>query len=168
MKSLKPLYGFCGLLSGVFMVLICALVVAQICARLLGTMVPSSDELAGYAMASSGFLGLPYALHRGAHIRVSLLFKALSERGQHWLEIAGTLVGLSIAAYLAWFSMLFVYESYLFGEVSSGLLPIPMWIPQVPMVLGTAVLVVAMLDRLICFVMERSFEVADAQPALSE
>ncbi|WP_028239302.1 TRAP transporter small permease [Stutzerimonas azotifigens] len=168
MKPLKPLYGFCGLLSGVFMVLICVLVVTQIIARLFGTMVPSSDELAGYAMASSGFLGLPYALHRGAHIRVSLLFKALSERGQHLLEIASTLVGLVIVAYLAWFTALFVHESYVFGEVSSGLLPIPMWMPQVPMALGTAVLVVAMLDRLVSLLTDRSFEVADAQPALSE
>lgn len=168
MKALKSLYGICGLLSGVFMVLICLLIVAQIVARLFGTMVPSSDELAGYAMASSGFLGLPYALHRGAHIRVSLMFKLLSERGQHVLEVAGTLVGLAIAAYLAWWATLFVHESYVFGEVSSGLVAIPMWIPQVPMSVGTVVLVIAMLDRLVCALTYRSFERVDAQPALSE
>ncbi|WP_421681795.1 TRAP transporter small permease [Stutzerimonas urumqiensis] len=168
MKSLTRLYGLCGVLSGVFMVLICLLIVAQIIARLAGTMVPASDELAAYAMAASGFLGLPYALHRGAHIRVSLLFKALPARGRQGLDVVATVVGLGISAYLAWYSALFVHESYVFGDLSSGLIPVPMWIPQVPMVIGTLVLVVAMLDRLVSLLRGRPFEVADGQAVMSE
>jgi len=158
MSSLKKLYVASGMLSGAFMVLICVLVLTQIAARLVGSMVPSSDEFAGYAMAASGFLGLPYALQRGAHIRVALLFKFLSPRGNYWIEVFSTAVGVLICAYLAWYCALFTMESYQFHDVSTGMLALPMWIPQVGMALGTLILVIAMLDRLVAMLRGLPFE----------
>lgn len=164
MSWLRKLYTLSGLLAGLFLVLICVLIVAQIVARQLGTMIPSADEFAAYCMAASGFLALPYALMRGAHIRVELLFRVLPRRCLFAVEVLGNIVGLAIAAYLAWYCALFVFESYEFKEVSSGLLPIPMWIPQVPMVLGTAILVIAMTERLVLVCRGRQFE--DATPGV--
>ncbi|HWV08990.1 TRAP transporter small permease [Pseudomonas sp. GD03944] len=158
MSWLRKLYTLSGLLAGVFLILICVLIVAQILARQFGTMIPSTDEFAAYCMAASGFLALPYALMRGAHIRVELLFRVLPRRSLFAVEVLSNVVGLVIAAYLAWYCALFVLESYEFKEVSSGLLPIPMWIPQLPMVLGTAILVIAMTERLVLVCKGRRFE----------
>jgi TRAP-type C4-dicarboxylate transport system permease small subunit len=163
----RKLYALSGALSGAFMVLICLLVLAQIVARLLDTLVPSSDEFAGYAMAACGFLGLPYALQRGAHIRVGLLFKVLPARGRHAAEVLSTLLALLISGYLAWYCVLFVLESHEFGEVSPGMLPIPMWIPQAAMALGTVILAIAMFERLICALRGQPFEV-DSEPLMGE
>ena len=101
MTPLHKLYTLSGWLSGVFLVLICVLVVAQIVARQLGTMVPAADEFAAYAMAASGFLALPYALQRGAHIRVELLLRLLPAGGRLVVDVLATLVGLGIATYMA-------------------------------------------------------------------
>jgi TRAP-type C4-dicarboxylate transport system permease small subunit len=158
MSWLRKLYTLSGLLAGVFLIIICVLIVAQILARQFGTMIPSTDEFAGYSMAASGFLALPYALMRGAHIRVELLFRILPQRSLFAVEVLGNVVGLLIAAYLAWYCALFVLESYEFKEVSSGLLPIPMWIPQIPMVLGTVILVIAMVERLVLVCRGQRFE----------
>lgn len=158
MSWLRKLYTLSGLLAGVFLIIICVLIVAQILARQFGTMIPSTDEFAGYSMAASGFLALPYALMRGAHIRVELLFRILPQRSLFAVEVLGNVVGLLIAAYLAWYCALFVLESYEFKEVSSGLLPIPMWIPQIPMVLGTVILVIAMVERLVLVCRRQRFE----------
>lgn len=160
MSWLRKLYTLSGMLAGVFLILICVLIVAQIVARQFGTMIPSTDEFAAYSMAASGFLALPYALMRGAHIRVELLFRVLPRRCLFAVEVLGNIVGLVIAAYLAWYCALFVFESYEFKEVSSGLLAIPMWMPQVPMVLGTSILVIAMTERLVLVCMGRQFEEA--------
>ena len=168
MTPLHKLYTLSGWLSGVFLVLICLLVVAQIVARQFGGMVPSADEFAAYAMAASGFLALPYALQRGAHIRVELLYRLLPVRGRFFADVLSTSIGLAIAAYLAWYCALFVIESYQFNEVSSGLLPIPMWLPQLPMLLGTLVLVIAMAERLLLVCQGRRFEVVDGGVTLSE
>jgi len=158
MSWLRKLYTLSGLLAGLFLILICVIIVAQIVARQFGTMIPSTDEFAAYSMAASGFLALPYALMRGAHIRVELLFRLLPQRSLFAVEVMGNLIGLLIAAYLAWYCALFVLESYAFNEVSSGLLPIPMWIPQVPMVLGTLILVIAMFERLVLVCRGQRFE----------
>lgn len=158
MSWLRKLYTLSGLLAGLFLILICVLIVAQILARQFGTMIPSTDEFAAYCMAASGFLALPYALMRGAHIRVELLFRILPQRSLFAVEVLGNVVGLLIAAYLAWYCALFVLESYEFKEVSSGLLPIPMWIPQMPMVLGTVILVIAMAERLVLVCRGQRFE----------
>lgn len=168
MTPLHKLYTLSGWLSGVFLVLICLLVVAQILARQLGTMVPAADEFAAYAMAASGFLALPYALQRGAHIRVELMLRLLPQGARRAADVLATLVGLGIAAYLAWYCALFVMESYEFKEVSSGLLPIPMWLPQLPMLLGTLILAIAMAERLVLVCLGRRFEVADAGGVMSE
>jgi len=158
MSWLRKLYTLSGLLAGLFLILICVLIVAQILARQFGTMIPSTDEFAAYCMAASGFLALPYALMRGAHIRVELLFRILPQRSLFAVEVLGNVVGLLIAVYLAWYCALFVLESYEFKEVSSGLLPIPMWIPQIPMVLGTVILVIAMAERLVLVCRGQRFE----------
>ncbi|MNG21071.1 Tripartite ATP-independent periplasmic transporter, DctQ component [compost metagenome] len=107
-------------------------------------------------------------MQRGAHIRVELLYRLLPARGRFFADVLSTLIGLSIATYLAWYCALFVIESYEFHEVSSGLLPIPMWIPQLSMLLGTLILVVAMLERLVLVCMGQRFEAADASSAMSE
>jgi TRAP-type C4-dicarboxylate transport system permease small subunit len=43
----------------------------------------------------------------------------------------------------------FVYESWQFGELAQGLLQIPIWIPQMSLVLGMVVFLVAVLDELV-------------------
>ena len=41
------------------------------------------------------------------------------------------------------------WQSWQFNELSQGLVPIPMWIPQIGMALGTAVLFLAMGEKLV-------------------
>ena len=51
---------------------IAVIIAAQIVARLMGQQIPAADDFAGWAMAASAFLALPYALRHGDHIRVTL------------------------------------------------------------------------------------------------
>jgi hypothetical protein len=41
------------------------------------------------------------------------------------------------------------WESYLLNDLSNGILPIPLWIPQSAMALGLVLLTVAMIDELV-------------------
>ena len=45
-------------------------------------------------------------------------------------------------------SALLVEESHRFGDVSSGIVPVPLWLPQSTMVLGLGLLCVALLHSL--------------------
>jgi TRAP-type C4-dicarboxylate transport system permease small subunit len=162
MPLLHRLYQASGLLSALSLVLICVLILAQVVARNLGTTVRDAEEFAAWAMASAGFFGLPYALHHGAHIRVAVIKRFVPTALHHTMEVAASVVGLALAAYLAWFCSAFVLESWRFNEVSQGLVPVPMWLPQLPMVLGSTLLVVAFAERLVCVLRRRRFELGDS------
>jgi len=159
--ALHRLYRWSGLLSAASLVLICGLIMAQIVARNLGSTVRDADEFAAWAMAAAGFLGLPYALHCGSHIRVSLVARFVPESLHRGMEVLATVIALVLSGYLAGYVAIFVYESWRFNELSQGLVPVPLWIPQLPMVLGSALLTVAFLERLDCVLRGQTFEVGD-------
>lgn len=167
MQRLHWLYRASGLLSAASLVLICGLILAQVVARNLGSTLRDAEEFAAWAMAAAGFFGLPYALHAGSHIRVQVGTRFLRPGAQHAFEVLATVLGLAIAAYLAWFCIGFVAESYEFNEVSTGLIPVPMWVPQLPMVVGSVLLVVAFAERLVCVLQRRRFELS-AEAEMSE
>ena len=161
MRALHGLYRASGLLSAVCLVLICSLIVAQIVARNLGSTVPDAEEFAAWAMAGSGFLGLPYALHCGSHIRVSVVTRILPQRAHHAAELLASGIGLALSAYFAWYCTLFVLESFRFNEVSQGLVAVPLWLPQLPMAIGTVLLAVAFAERLVRVLRHEPFETGE-------
>ena len=161
MPLLHRLYRWSGLLSALSLVAICGLILAQIVARNLGSTVRDAEEFAAWAMAAAGFFGLPYALHQGAHIRVEVVTRFVPQSLRRPFELVASVLGLALAGYLAWYCTRFVIESWRFNEVSQGLVPVPMWIPQLPMVLGSVLLAVAFVERLVCVWRGRRFELAE-------
>lgn len=161
MPLLHRIYRISGLLSALCLVLICGLILAQVGARNMGSTLRDAEEFAAWSMAAAGFLGLPYALHAGAHIRVHVALRFLPAGARHGVEVASSVIALAVAAYLAWYCVAFVWESYAFKEVSQGLVPVPMWLPQLPMALGSVLLAIAFAERLACVLRGRPFEQAD-------
>ena len=92
-------------------------------------------ELQWYMFAILVMFGASYTFRRNEHVRVEILYLMLSERGQLWLDLIGTLFFLVpsclLLAYLSW---PFFLQSYDVGETSGnagGLLrwPIKLVIP---------------------------------------
>jgi TRAP-type C4-dicarboxylate transport system permease small subunit len=50
---------------------------------------------------------------------------------------------------MLWAVARFVYDSYAFNEVAQGLIRVPIWIPQLSLVLGIAILFIALIDELV-------------------
>jgi TRAP-type C4-dicarboxylate transport system permease small subunit len=163
MPILHGLYRASGLLSAASLVLICVMILAQVVARNLGTTVRDAEEFAAWAMAAAGFFGLPYALYCGSHVRVQVGLRFLPASMQHPMEVLASFMGLAISAYLAWYCTSFVIESYRFNELSQGLIPVPLWIPQLPMVIGSVLLVLAFGERLVRVMRHENFEIGEDQ-----
>ncbi|EPJ48198.1 MAG: DctQ (C4-dicarboxylate permease, small subunit) [Osedax symbiont Rs2] len=58
-------------------------------------------------------------------------------------------VALVMSSYMAYYCAYMVWESYVFEEVSYGYIPVPIWIPQLPVAIGMFALNLAVLDALI-------------------
>src|SRR6478672_1001209 len=92
-------------------------------------------EMQWYMFAIFVMFGASYTFKRNEHVRVEILYLMLSERGQLWLDLIGTLCFLIPACLLlSYLSWPFFMQAYVVGETSSnagGLLrwPIKLVVP---------------------------------------
>lgn len=160
-KALDQLYRLSGAVAAVFLLAICGVVLLQVGANILdvaigwvtgrpyGLVVPSYAEFAGFFLAATSFLALAYTLRCGGHIRVSMIIQRLAPRHRRFVEVWCTGMGVLMAGYFAVFTVGLVLESLEFGDVSPGMVPVPLWIPQVAMAVGLIVLTIALVDEFV-------------------
>ena len=98
------------------------------------------DELVGYLLVASVMLAAADALRHGEHIAVDILTERLGGRGRRLVTLAG-LVAVALAAALltveGWDMVAF---SRMVGLLSNGKLAVPMWLPQLAVPVGAALL----------------------------
>ncbi|MCC7275256.1 MAG: TRAP transporter small permease [Alphaproteobacteria bacterium] len=169
-RVLDALYWGSGALACVFMAGIAVMILAQIGGRMTGILVPSADDLSGYSMGASTFFALAYSLRRGGHIRVSLLLQRLPAVPRRWAELWCLSVATAMTGYASWWCTFMAWESYELGDVSAGVVAIPLWMPQLAMCAGVTLLCVAFVDDLVAVIAGRtpSYETTDATLLESE
>ncbi len=160
-RILDGLYLGSGILAAAFLVAICTIVLLQVGANVIdkvvkwvfgtpiGLVIPSYAEFAGFFLAATSFLALTYTLRYGAHIRVTLVIQHISGRRRRWLELWCIALAGSLAGYFAFYTIGLVLESYRFGDVSFGIVAVPLWIPQTAMALGLVILTIALVDEFV-------------------
>ncbi|MGJ4999107.1 TRAP transporter small permease subunit [Bradyrhizobium sp. HKCCYLR20261] len=78
-------------------------------------------EAQWYMFAIIVMLGAAYTFKRNEHVRVEIFYLMLSERGQLWLDLVGTLCFLiPVCLLLAYLSWPVFYNSYIIGEYSGN------------------------------------------------
>ena len=142
-------------------------VLIQVCARVLGLVVPWTAEFAGYAMAASSFLALAHTFNTGGHIRVDLLLARLTGRARWGAELLCLVLGNLVVGYFAWYVVVMTWQSYKFNDVGQGTFAVPLWMPQSLMALGVVALAILLFDNLVRFVTTgtTSYPRDDAQPS---
>ena len=166
-RALDTLYLWSGYVAAVFLVAIAATIIAQIVGRFFGVAIDSTES-AGFSMAAATFLGLAHTFKQGGHIRVSLLVGLAKGRFRQALELWSVGFGAAGMAYFSYWAIDLVYYSYVFHEISPGLLAVPFWIPRLAMALGGVILTIALVDEFIRILMGAvpSYE-ANAETVLS-
>ena len=148
-RVLDALYDGAAWLAALSMIGLLAMVLLSIAGRQLHFYVPGTDAYAGYLMAACGFLALAHTLKRGEHIRVTLLLGHVGPRARRALEIWSLAAATALAALTAFYSCRLVWQSRQFHDISTGNDATPLWIPQLPMAIGTLILVIAFVDELV-------------------
>ena len=156
-RALDLLYaislGLAALAICLIVVLVTTQVTLNVVARVMGPgwsrTIPSYVDFAGYLLAAASFLALAPALTGGSHIRVTLALRRLPDRLQSAIESLSLVAALGVAGFALWFLVNLTLESLRFGDTSTGILAIPLWIPQAAMATGLGVLVIALADALV-------------------
>lgn len=136
------------ILSGGCLVIMTLLILAQIIARAMNVIIPSSEDFAGWLLSATVFFGLAYTFNSGGHIRVSILLIRLNKNIRRRFEIFNLIIGLLISGFLAFYTFFTVIESFQYEEVTDTYLVVPLGVVQLPMALGSLFLFIAILDSM--------------------
>lgn len=175
-RALDAFYRLGGALSALCLTLIMVLIVAQVLGRILdkllgwvginalGLNVPGLAELASFLLLGATFFGLAYTFWHGGHIRVTLVLQYLPKHVHRIMDMAVTLVAAAITGFATWFSARLAWDSYDYGDLSIGMVPVPLWIPQLVMTLGLLWLLIALLDALFSLATGRVLQLTNDAP----
>ena len=146
---LDRLYLYAGYLAGVFMIALFMLMMGLSGGRQLGINLPAGDDFASWCMAAMAFLALAHTFRSGEMIRVGLLIERLPPRIRHGAEIVVLLIAAAVVVFFAWYGVGLTYDSWRFHEMAQGVVPVPLWIPQIGYAVGLVILAIAIVDELI-------------------
>jgi TRAP-type C4-dicarboxylate transport system permease small subunit len=148
-RLLDGLYTACLALAGVFLVSIFALMIGEAVMRKAGSYITGAGELIGWCCAAAGFLALPSVFARGEMVRVTYLVDALPPWPRKVLLLGCLLLAMVWGGYMTWAAGAYLYDGWRSEELTQGMILIPVWIPQLSLLVGAALLWVAMLDKFV-------------------
>lgn len=148
-RFLDRLYAASGALAAACLAAIAAVMLLQAGMRAAGLLLRGADDMVAWFCAASAFLALAYTFRHGEHVRVSLLLNSLGDGARRHAETFCLTAALIGSAYAAWAVSSFVFESWKFAELAQGLIQIPIWIPQLSLVLGVVVFSISIVDELV-------------------
>ena len=127
-------------IGGLFLFISVLLVFLLIVMRLLSIGVSGLYEIATFCMIFSVMLTASLGIKRNIHVRIDILNNIVPPAVGFLLEISAMLIVLIVAASLAYSGYLLVEESLLLGDSTLGTVQVPMWIPQLIMPIGGALM----------------------------
>lgn len=78
-----------------------------------------AQELEWHLLAPLVLFGMTYALQKGDHVRVDVLYARYGPRAQAAVDLLSALLAVAMAALVIRYSIQFVQQSYAIGEISS-------------------------------------------------
>jgi TRAP-type C4-dicarboxylate transport system permease small subunit len=148
-KALDFLYDAAGYLAAFFVFTIFVLMIAQTVMRETGLKSGGMDDLVTWSCAASAFLAFAHTFRYGDFVRVTLFIEKLGPRARRVAEALSLAIAAAFTGYLAWWGVRYVYESWQYREMSTGMIVVPIWIPQLSFVVGAVLLFVAVVDQLV-------------------
>jgi len=145
--ALRMIIGASAFLGALSFVAVEAMILYQLGGQFLPYIPRSADEFAGYFMGASAFLALAYTFASDEHIRVTLVLERVSAGVRSVLERIAVTIAAMLAGYLAWHFCKLAWVSWQLDERSSGLIALPMWIPQAAMAFGAVAFFAAVAER---------------------
>ena len=148
-KLLDTLYLVAGGIAALCVCAICALMIGQSVLREFGVKTGAVNDVVAWLCAAAAFLAMAHAFKHGDFVRVTLLLEKLAPKARHRFELVSLACASVAVGYLAWSVTLFTYESWVFKDVAGGILPMPMWIPQMSFLVGAWLFFIAVVDELV-------------------
>ena len=148
-RALNGLFAAASALAALMVLAIFVLMIAASVGRLLEWRVGWVNDVVSWLCAAAAFLAMGHAFKHGDFVRVTLLLEKLAPPARRVFETVCLLVAAVGIGYLAWWAVLYTYQSWQFNERPTGQVALPLWIPQLSFALGAILFAIAVLDEFI-------------------
>ena len=153
---LKTLYRLSGYVAAAFLILVATFILAGIASRIFGFYIRGLAEYSGYCLAASSFLALAYTFGEKGHIRITLFLEKSKKNIRRFLEHWCLFVATFFSGFLSFYFIKMLLISINFQERSEGADEILIWIPQVPVALGSTIFFVCVLHNFILLILKNN------------
>ena len=162
-RFLDRLYFFSGAFAALCLAAVCVMMLAQAAGREAGILIRGAEDITAWLTAASAFFALGHTFRNGELVRVGLWLDMLGARNRWLAEIFSLGVTVLFSGYMLWSVARFVYESWRFNEVAQGLLRVPIWIPQMSLVIGVLIFLVTVIDEMVVVLQKKkpAYQVAE-------
>jgi TRAP-type C4-dicarboxylate transport system permease small subunit len=134
-----------AILSSLFIIALILLILTEIFLRsFLDKSTMLAGEYSGYFYLASVFLGLGYTFSQKAHIRINILTTKLSKKTQNYFDIFAGTVTLAVISFIFYRIILMTIDAYDFDILSEGVSETPIYLTQIPMIVGSFIFVIAL------------------------
>lgn len=151
-RALGWIYDAAGYLAAFFIFAIFVSMLATTTMRELGLRTGGWEDIVSWLTAAAAFFGLAHTFRSGDFVRVELFLVKLAPSRRRLFELFSLGLGTIFIGYLAISSTAYVYGSFTGGDMSGGLLVIPIWIPQSSFVIGAWLLFGAIAEEFIAVI----------------
>ena len=153
---LRSLYRLSGYIAAVFLILVAVFILTGIASRIFGFYIRGLAEYSGYCMAASSFLALAYTFGEKGHIRITLFLEKSNKNIRRYLELWCLSVATFFSGFLSFYFLKMLMISFNFQERSEGADEILIWIPQVPVALGSTIFFICILHNFILSILKKN------------
>lgn len=148
-RTLEGLYWLGGALAALCVLAILVLMIGASVGRSMEWRVSWVNDVVSWLCAAAAFLGMAYSFRNGDFVRVTLVLEGVNAATRRWLEFFSLTVAAIAIGYLGYWAARFTFESWQFNDIAGNMVAIPIWIPQMSFVVGSAILVIAVIDECI-------------------
>lgn len=146
-----------GILSVASIVAMLAVTAVNVFGRyFLGSPLRGAEEITGFLVVATVMFGAAEAHRRGEHIAIDIVEAAFPPAIRGAMSVLGHLGVIVFAVAMAWTGWETVAFSRSFGVYSPGYTETPMWIVQLPMVIGGALLAVIAALKIVAILTRRT------------
>ena len=153
---LRNLYRLSGYIAAIFLILVATFILTGIASRIFGFYIRGLAEYSGYCMAASSFLALAYTFGEKGHIRITLFLEKANKSIRRYLELWCLSIATFFSGFLFFYFVKMLMISFNFQERSEGADDILIWIPQVPVALGSTIFFICILHNFILLILKKN------------
>jgi len=145
-----------GYAAGFLLVYITVHTVLEIILReIFGISTKVHVEFVGYALASMTFLSLGQTMREGALVRVNVIFSFLPQPIRRFLDVFCVISTAAVIAFAIWFMWFDMARAYKRGYETDGIIPLPLWIPLVPLLVGLVIFQIELIVQALLIVFSK-------------